>query len=76
MEGTQNENLRKAYSPLNIVRVKKSRKIRWVKNVELVEATRNSHQTLVHKTDEKNALKIILKLTLNKTRRRMWSVFS
>ena len=52
MEETRDENP-KVYTPLNILRVEKSRRARCVKIAEDLEATRNANQNLVPKPDEK-----------------------
>jgi hypothetical protein len=51
------EELRNLYFSPNIIRVNKSRRIRWVGHVECKGEMRNAHEIMVGRNDGKNNLK-------------------
>jgi hypothetical protein len=51
-----NDELHNLYSSPNIIRIIKSRRMRWAEHVAGMEATRNAHKILVGKPEEKRPL--------------------
>jgi hypothetical protein len=51
-----NEELHKFYSSLSIIRMIKSRRMRWAGHVARMRETRNAYRTLVGKPEEKRPL--------------------
>jgi hypothetical protein len=52
----QNKDLRKLYSPPNIIRLTKSRRMGWVGHVTKIQAPRSAFRILMGKSEGKNPL--------------------